>query len=58
MKKIRSFLQHEANSLHVFCRLRPLLGKRTAITLSKEWERCFLYHVLYPRFGEEVNPYL
>lgn len=44
--KIRPMLQHRANSLHV-CRLRPLLGKRLAIAVSKAWERCFLYRVIY-----------
>ena len=47
MKKIKSVLQHEANSLHVFCRLRPFLGKRMAIAVSKAWERCFFYRVIY-----------
>lgn len=47
MKKFRSFVQHEANALHVFCRLRPLLGKPMAIAVSKAWERCLLYRVIY-----------
>jgi len=47
MKKIRSALQHEANSLHLYCRLRPLLGKRTAKVFAETWEQCFLYRILY-----------
>lgn len=47
MNKIRPLLQHKANALHIFCRLYPLLGKQMATAISKAWERCFLYHVLY-----------
>lgn len=47
MKKIRSFLQHRMNSLHVFCRLCPLLGRPMAEAVSKAWERCLLYRVVY-----------
>jgi hypothetical protein len=47
MKKIRSTLQHEANALHIFCRLHPLLGRRMAIAVSRAWERSFLYSIIY-----------
>jgi hypothetical protein len=47
MKPIRSFLQHELNCLHVFSRLCRVVGKRRAMEISKAWERCRLYRVIY-----------
>lgn len=47
MKTIRSALQHELNSLHVFCRLCGIFGRRRATAIAKAWERCFLYRVIY-----------
>lgn len=47
MKVIKPMLQHELNCLHVFCRLRPIFGKRMARALAKTWERCFLYRAIY-----------
>ena len=47
MKTIRLVLQHELNGLHLYCRLRPLLGKRIAGAIAKTWEQCFLYRAIY-----------
>ncbi|NLJ27685.1 hypothetical protein [Desulforhabdus amnigena] len=47
MKKIRSMIQHWGNALHLYCRLRPLLGKRVARAISIAWEHCILYRVIY-----------
>jgi len=47
MKPIRSFLQHELNSMHLFCKLRRLMGKRPAMAIAKAWESCLLYRFIY-----------
>ncbi len=47
MKEIRSVIQHKANALHIFCRLRPILGRRAARAVSIAWEHCVLYRVIY-----------
>ena len=38
---MRNWIQHNCNSLHVYCRLRPVFGKRTARMLGQFWERMF-----------------
>lgn len=44
---MKATLQHYLNSLHLYCRLRPLLGKRVAMAVSRSWELCFLYRLIY-----------
>jgi hypothetical protein len=47
MKPIRSIIQHNLNSVNLYCRLRCIMGKRKAMNISKAWERCRFYHVMY-----------
>jgi hypothetical protein len=51
-RKAKSFVQHKLNGLRLFCRLRPILGKRVAAAVTKAWERCFLYRLIYAQIGE------
>ena len=43
----RSALQHRFNALHLYCRLRPVLGRSLARLVATCWERSRLYHALY-----------
>ena len=36
------------NALHVFCRLRPILGGMQVATVTKAWECSLLYRLIYP----------
>lgn len=47
MTKIRSFLQHTLNPLHVYCRLRTIgISRETAVTVSNYYERAVYRRVL------------
>lgn len=51
----RSALQHSFNCLHVYCRLRPVLGQSLARKVATCWEHSLLYRVLYsPRSHHPV----
>ena len=43
----RSALQHRFNALHLYCRLRPVLGRGLARLVATCWERTWLYRALY-----------
>jgi hypothetical protein len=46
---MRAYLQHRLNMLHVYARLYPLFGRRTARSLAQAWGRTFLYTLLYTK---------
>ncbi len=39
--RIKVALQHKLNPLHIYCRLRPILGKRKALTLARAYESSY-----------------
>lgn len=47
MKPIRSFLQHNLNSLHVFTKLLRIMDRRMAMGVAKAWEKSILYRAIY-----------
>lgn len=44
---MRSWLQHHCNTLHVYCRLYRVFGRRRARAIAIWWSRTNTYRALY-----------
>jgi hypothetical protein len=49
-ERLRYALQHHLNSLHVYCKVRRILSPRTAIRVSRAWER-IVHPIIYWKRG-------
>jgi len=45
---MKAKFQHHLNVLHVYCRLRAIVGKRAAKAIARYWENTIFYkHFIY-----------
>lgn len=47
MTRIRAFLQHHLNAMHIYCRLNSIVGRERARRWACAWEGCLAYRLIY-----------
>jgi hypothetical protein len=47
VREMRNWVQHNFNSMHIYCRLVRVMPKGTARTVAMWWENRSLYRFMY-----------
>jgi hypothetical protein len=47
VRGMRNWLQHNFNSMHIYCRLVRVMPKATARSVASWWEKRSLYRLMY-----------